>query len=154
MVEGTPQADLPPQAMAAMQQQTAMIKQLTEELQTLQQEYAKLTQYVQTKQMEHQLEMEKIDKQTAASMTIEQQKSDNAQTVEEMRTAKEAMITQSNMEMAAIKAQLSHTEKMMNLVMNSIKLFGPNADNVIAEVLPSAANTVETSINSMQQPLI
>jgi hypothetical protein len=71
-----------------------------------------------------------------------------------MRTNKEAMIAQSNMEMAAIKAQLSHTEKMMNLVMNSIKLFGPNADNVIAEVLPSAANTVENSINSMQQPLI
>jgi hypothetical protein len=154
MVEGTLQADLPPQAMAAMQQQTEMIKQLTIELQNLQQEYAKLTQYVQTKQMEHQLEMEKIDKQTASSMAIESQKSANTQTIEEMRTAKEAMIAQSNMEMAAIKAQLSHTEKMMNLVMNSIKLFGPNADNVIAEVLPSAANTVENSINSMQQPLI
>lgn len=159
VLEDPEQEDIPPQAMAAMQQQTAIIEQLSAQMQQLQGEYQNLLVQVQTKTIEHEQSMQKATHDAQLEMQLQAQKQSDAKDIELMRAQREAAIASSEYEMTAIKAQLSHTEKMMTLVMNAIKQFGTQTDEVLAEVMPKvdamsdqAAATSAIPLNT-QQPL-
>lgn len=153
VIENPEQADIPPQAVAAMQQQGALIQQLTTELQAMQVEHQKLTIMVQSKQIEHAQSMEKAKLDAQLSAELEAQKLAGQTQIEQLRAEREARVAAAQTEMASIKAQLSHTEKMMSLTMDAVKQFGTQADEVMADVLPQIdqmadAAVVTTGVNT------
>jgi hypothetical protein len=151
LVESPDQADIPPQAQAAMVQQNQVIQTLTQELQLLTEEHAKLVQQVQSKQIDHELEMEKIAAQTQSQASLSDKQAENDIKVAAARATSDAVIAEKNLEMTSIKAQLAHTEKMMQLTMSAIKQFGTNADEVIQDVMPTIDAVSDAAASS--QPL-
>ena len=148
IVETPDQAEIPPQAQAAMAQQNAVIQNLTAQYQQLQQEAAKNAMLLQTKQIEHQQALEKAQLDQAFALQLEDTKSKNSLALQQQRTQTDAVVAQANVEMTAIKTQLSHTEKMMGLVLESMKLFGPDAGRMIAATVPVADATIDNAIQS------
>lgn len=127
MLEGSPQADVPPQALAAMQQQAAMIKQLSDELIALQQEYQKTKMVLDNKIVEHQQDMEMEQFKFQNQMTLNAQNTEDDKVLESLKALREDQNNLREKELATIKTHLQHTEKMMSLVMQAMKQFGPEA---------------------------
>lgn len=151
MIEGTPEADISPLALGKIQQQTQMIDALTKELQSLQAEFTKLTNILATKQIEHKNEMEKLEKQTQDAMAIQEQKARDEYTIEQERAKREAINSAAQLEMQAVKTQLAHTEKMMQVVIAAMKQFGPEAGTIIQGVVPQATATVDQAMDASEQ---
>lgn len=148
IAEDPEQADIPPQVAAAMAQQTAMIQQLTQAMQELQNQNAQLQYTLQTKQVEHQNTLEKMAIEFDLSSKLEAQKSQTQVITEQLRAQREEAIAAMNMEMASIKTQLAHTEKMMQLAMRAISQFGTQADEVVASTVPNIDRTVDGTLNN------
>lgn len=141
--------DVPPQVVAAMQQQSAMIEQLSVALQEMQTEYAKLQFTLQSKQAEHQFAMEKARQDAELQAVLEAQKTASQKDIEIMRAEREMRVATAEADMQAVKTQLAHTEKMMQLVMQAMKQFGTQADEVIADILPPSGAIVDGTVNTM-----
>ncbi len=151
IIEEPGMEDIPPQAQAAMAQQNAVIQQLTQQLQTLQSEYAQLNFALQSKSIEHQNAVEKARVDAELQMQLETQKTQDTLLINEQKQRTEMAVQAAEMEMTAIKTQLAHTEKMLTLVMGAMKQFGTQADEVIAEVVPAADAIVDAaSLNNQQ----
>lgn len=127
MLEGTPQADVPPQALAAMQQQSVVIKQLSDELMALQQEYQKTKSLLDNKIIEHQQDMELEDLRFRNQMLLQKNKSDGDAVMESLKAIREDQNNLREKELTEIKTHLSHTEKMIELTMTALEKFGPDA---------------------------
>jgi len=150
-IEGTPESEIPPEALGAMQKQSVMIQQLTEQLQQLQTEYQKLNFMLQSKTVDHaqQLELEKA--KTENSMLIQQQKFEDEKQLEGVRALRDDQDNLREKELAMIKIQLQHTEKMMDLVTNAIKQFGPIGPAVADSVVDKTAE-LQSKLNNGVEP--
>lgn len=145
IIENSEQADIPPQALAQMQQQQLAIQQLTEQLQQLSVQNQQLNNVLQNKQIEYQNAIQKarVDAQLAAG--LQQQKHANALEIEQARAIREDAIRETQMQMEHVKAQIGHTEKMMSVVMEAMKLFGVNAGSVVEQVVPTVDAAIDTA---------
>ena len=132
MLEGTPQSEVPPQALAVLQQQTVMIKQLSDELTALQQEYMKTKMLLDNKIVEHNQEMELENVKFQHQMQLQQQGAEDDKVMEALKALREDQNNLREKELATIKTHLTHTEKMMTLTMQAIKQFGPEAAQAIS----------------------
>lgn len=151
IIEEPGMEDIPPQAQAAIAQQGAIIQQLQTQLQAVQAEYQQLNFALQSKTVEHQHAVEKARIDADLQMQLETQKTQDTLLINEQKQRTEMAVQSAEMEMTAIKTQLAHTEKMLNLVVNAMKQFGTNADEVIAEVVPAADAIVDAaSLNNQQ----
>jgi uncharacterized lipoprotein len=148
VIEDPEVEDVPPQAVAKIQQQNAIILQLQQQMEALTTEYQKAAIALQTKSMEHEQSIQKAQYDAQLQAALQAQKANNEKEIEAMRAAREARIAASEMEMTAIKAQLSHTEKMMGLVMDAMKQFGTGADEVVANIMPPIDKLADDAANS------
>lgn len=148
IIEQDDSLQVPPQAQAAMAQQSAMIQQLTQTLNELQVEYTKLNSAVQSKQIEHQNEMEKAQYQAQLQATLQEQKVNGEIALSQARAAEDAKIAAYNQEMQQIKVQLGHTEQMMRLTLEAMKQFGPSGGDVVEQIMPQIDAAVENATNN------
>lgn len=148
VIEDAEQADVPPQAQAAMAQQSAMIQQLTQTLNELQVEYTKLSTTVQSKQLEHNNDMEKAQYQAQLQAELQAQKLNGEIALSKARAIEDAKIAEYRAQTEAVKTQLAHTEKMLSLTMEALKQFGPAGGDVVQQVLPQVDAAVDIATNN------
>lgn len=140
--------DVPPQAMAAMQQQNAIIQQLQMQLQQLTEEYQKTQVLLATKKVEHEQAMQKAKFEAELSMALQSQKQADAMEIEKARAVREAATANAQADLQAVKTQLQHTEKMMSVVIEAMKLFGADGANVVSSVMPQIDAASDAAIAS------
>lgn len=145
LIEGTPQSELPPEALAVITQTTQLNNQLTQELQ---QTTAKL-QELQFKEAakitdtQGSMELERLRSENA--LKLEEYRRETAALVETQRAAAEKTKNESDLMMKQIQVQLQHQSDTMKLIIEAVKQFGPMANEVIQNVVPPAVATMENA---------
>lgn len=153
LLEGTPAADIPPQALAQMNRQVMMIKQLTEQMQVLQQEHQKLAILLSTKQVEFEHNTALQAQKTRDAMAQEAQKARNDKELEAVRALRDDQNDLRRQELESIKVQLGHTEKTMKFVMDAIKTLGVEGGMALTGAIDTKAPTiVNKQVPYPQQP--
>lgn len=136
LIENSDQPQIPPQAQAQMAQMGQQLQQLTQQHQALQAEAQKMQFALAAKQADHQGAMEKsqLDHQNAMQQLAAKTHSDEQ--IQILRAHNDATIARTQLEMQQVKNQLDHTTQMMKVTMDAMKFFGPNAGQIVQQVMP------------------
>jgi hypothetical protein len=145
LIEGTPEAEIPPEALAALQQQKSMLDQAMQTVQQLTLTNQQLQADHQGKVTEYTLRKELADIEHAHSIALEQEARESQRQLAVIQTTAAAAQQKADLDMKRIQAILDEQAAAMKLILEAVKQFGPNADEVIANVVPPAVNTLDTA---------
>lgn len=145
LIEGTPEADIPPEALAALQQQKTMLDQATQTIQALTLTNQQLQADKAGKVTEYQLRGELLTLEQQKDLVVEEARRQTALMLgaQQAKAAEERQMA--DLEMKRIAAILEEQKSAMALILEAVKQFGPAADEVIANVVPSALNTIDSA---------
>jgi hypothetical protein len=145
LIEGTPEAEIPPEALAALQQQKQMLDQQGQLIQQLTLANTELQADKAGKVTEYQLRGELLTLEQQKDIVVEEAKRQTQLMVGAQQQHADEERHQADLEMKRISAILAEQAAAMKLILEAVKQFGPMADEVIADVMPSAVNTLETA---------
>ena len=145
VLENDGQPELPPEVMAQVAQMMQQLQQTTQMAEQLAAENQQLKNMIETKQVESQNRAELIVLENQAAMNMEQEKRQTQLTLAAVNNKASREDNEAERQMKMMQAALDEQRQTMQLILQTIKQFGPAADEVLANVMPSAVQTINSS---------
>ncbi len=142
LIEGTPESEIPPEALAALQQQKALLDQAALTIQQLTAANQELQADKQGKVTEYQLRGELLTLEQQKDLVVEEAKRQTQLMIGAQQARAQEDRQAADLEMKRISAILEEQKSAMALILEAVKMFGTQADEVLAEVVPSSVNTI------------
>lgn len=145
VIEGSEEEMVPPQVLAQMTQLQQQLDAVTQQAQELALQNQQMKQIIDSKQMDHQGRAQVIALEAEANAQLEMLRKQHAIEQAKLTAFNNAARTDAEMEMKRMAMALEEQRNMMNLILQAVKQFGPAADEVLANVIPSATQTIQSS---------
>lgn len=145
VVDGEGTTEVPPQVQAQIGQLVAQLQQTTTLVQQLAQENQVLKAAIDTKQVELAGRAQVIATEAEANIALEREKRDTQLTLARVNNDAKLRDHEADRQLKLMQAALDEQRQMMALILQTIKQFGPQADNVLRDVLPDAVSTINSS---------
>ena len=139
---------LPPQAIAQLEEMKAQLQALTDQSKALQEQNQQLTFEKQAKTLEHQNSMAKLERQAENDRMRLEMEAANDEKQEEMRAYREALLAEEKNSLTEMKIRSDSAQRSAQLTQSTVKDHGTQADEVLADVLPKVDAMVDRTVTT------
>lgn len=149
LVEDGEMADIPPQVQAAIGQMQQQLQMITQQAQQLALENQQMKSMIDAKTLEFQGRAQVVALEAEAAKQLEAEKRQTQLQVASLNTQAQREENEADRQLRLMQAALDEQRQTMQLILQTIKQFGPQADEVIANVVPPATQTIQNSQGGM-----